>query len=179
MQCKKALEDAGGDPEKALEFLRKKGAEVADKKASRTLGAGVVHSYLHSNGTVGTLIELNVETDFVAKHDDFKALAYDIAMHITALNPQFLDESEISDEAKEKAKQLFAEEVDKLEKPEDIKQKVMEGKLNAYFGEKTLMKQPFIKNPELTIADLIKNATQKFGEKIQIGKFARFSVLGK
>lgn len=179
MQCKKALEDAGGDPEKALEFLRKKGAEVADKKASRTLGAGVVHSYLHTNGTVGTLIELNVETDFVAKHDDFKALAYDIAMHITALNPQFLDESEISEEAKEKAKALFKEEVDKLDKPEEIKQKVMEGKLSAYFGDKTLMKQAFIKNPELTIADLIKNATQKFGEKIQIGKFARFSVLGK
>ena len=179
MQCKKALEDANGDEAKALEFLKKKGAEIADKKSERTLGAGVVRSYIHANGTVGAMVELNSETDFVAKNEAFSALAYDIAMHIAALNPEFVDESQISEESRAKAKALFADEVEKMQKPEDIKAKVMEGKLATYFGEKTLLAQAFVKNPDLTIADLIKNATQKFGEKILVSRFARFSVLSK
>jgi len=179
MQCKKALEDAGGDQEKALAFLKKKGAEVADKKAERTLGAGVVRAYIHANGTVGAMVELLTETDFVARNEEFSVLAYDIAMHVAAMKPEFLDETQISEEAKAQAKALFAEEVEKMQKPEDIKAKVMEGKLATYFGEKTLLAQSFVKNPEHTIADLVKNATQKFGEKIAVARFARFSVLGK
>ena len=179
MQCKKALEDAGGDPEKALSFLKKKGAEIADKKSERTLGAGVIRAYIHANGTVGAMVELNTETDFVAKNEEFSALAYDIAMHVAAMKPEYVDDTQISDEAKEQAKTLFAEEVEKMQKPEDIKVKVMEGKLATYFGEKTLLAQPFVKNQDETIADLVKNATQKFGEKISVGRFARFSVLGK
>ncbi len=179
MQCKKALEDAGGDTEKAVAFLKKKGAEIADKKAERTLGAGIVQAYIHANGAVGAMVELNCETDFVAKNEEFKALAYDIAMHVAAMRPEFLDESAISDEEKAEAKKLFQEEVNKMQKPDDIKAKVMEGKLATYFGERTLMAQSFVKNPDHTIADLVKSATQKFGEKTLVSRFARFSVLGK
>lgn len=179
MQCKKALEEAHGDQEKALAVLKKKGAEVADKKAARNLGAGVVRAYIHANGSVGAMVELLTETDFVARNEEFSALAYDIAMHIAAMKPEFLDANAISDVAQAQARALFAEEVEKMQKPEDIKQKVMDGKLATYFGEKTLLSQPFVKNPDHTIADLIKNATQKFGEKIEVGRFACFSVLAK
>jgi len=177
MQCKKALEEAGGDTEKAIAILKKKSGEIAVKKADRTLGAGTVAVYLHSNGQVAAMVELNVETDFVAKNEGFKALAYDIAMHVAATNPMYLDVDAIPAEAKEKVKELYKDEVEKLDKPEDIKSKVMEGKLNAYFAERTLLAQPFIKTPDFTVAQLIEQGTQKFGEKIRVGKFARIKVL--
>lgn len=142
MQCKKALEEAGGDIEKATAILLEKSAEIATKKGDRRLGAGVVSSYIHSTGTVGTMIELLCETDFVAKNEEFKTLARDIAMQVSATNPLFL-------------------------KPEDV----TEGS-----EEVALLNQPFIKNPEVTITNLIQSATQKFGEKIEIGRFVRYSV---
>ncbi|HBM45503.1 MAG: Elongation factor Ts [Parcubacteria group bacterium GW2011_GWF2_38_76] len=179
MQCRKALEEAGGDEAKALLLLSKKGAEVAAKKSERTLGAGVVQSYVHSNGTVGALIELNSESDFVAKNEAFKALAYDIAMHIVALKPEYLKEEDVPAETLEKIGKMFSEEVEKSNKPEEIKKKMLEGKIASYVGERTLLKQPFIKNPDQTIEDLIKTYIQKFGEKIEIARFARFSVLDK
>jgi elongation factor Ts len=177
MQCKKALEEADGDMEKAMIILRKKGADIASKKSDRTLGAGVIQSYIHSNGTVGAMVELVSETDFVSKNDEFKALAYDIAMHVAALNPDFLDQSEIGKEAKEKATEVFQKEVEG--KPKGMKAKILEGKLNSYFSEKTLLDQPFIKNPEITVSQLIQNAIQKFGEKIELVRFSRFAVLEK
>ncbi len=143
MQCKKALEDAEGDMDKAIVFLAKKGADIASKKADRTLGAGIVTSYVHATGTVGTMVELLCETDFVAQNEEFKKLARDIAMHATATNPQFL-----------KPEEAGAESV-----PEDV-----------------LLNQAFIKNPEMTIENLIQAAVQKFGEKIEISRFVRFSV---
>lgn len=179
MQCRKALEEAGGDEAKALLLLSKKGAEVAAKKSERTLGAGVVRSYVHSNGTMGSLVELNSESDFVSKNEAFGALAYDIAMHIVALKPEYLKESDVPAETLEKIGGMFAEEVEKSNKPEDIKKKMLEGKIASYIGERTLLKQPFIKNPDQTIEDLIKVYIQKFGEKIEIARFARFSVLDK
>ncbi len=174
MQCRKALEDAGGDMAKAIVILQKKGAEIADKKSDRALGAGIVASYVHSTGTAGAMVELWCETDFVSKNDEFKTLARDIAMHIVATNPQFVDASQISEEDKTKAKEVFAKEVEG--KPENMKEQILQGKLDSYFEDKVLMQQAFIKNPELTITTMLQNATQKFGEKIQIGKFVRFTT---
>lgn len=178
MQCKKALEEAGGDMDKAVAILKKKSGEIAVKKADRTLGAGTVGSYLHSNGQVAALVELTTETDFVAKNEEFKKLAYDLAMHVAAANPLYVDTESITQEARLKAEELYADEVAKLDKPAEMKAKIMEGKLAAYFGERTLLAQPFVKNPDITVSELIEQATQKFGEKIRVGKFARLSVLG-
>ncbi len=177
MQCRKALEDAGGDMEKALVILRKKGAEIAGKKSDRALGAGVVSSYIHGTGTIGAMVELWCETDFVAKNEDFKTLARDVAMQVAATNPDFVSSSEIPEDAKAKASEVFEKELEG--KPENMKAQILEGKISAYFKEKVLMDQEFIKNPDMTIAAMLENATQKFGEKVQIGKFARFSTSGK
>lgn len=177
MQCKKALEEAAGDMEKAVAILKKKSGEIAIKKSDRTLGAGTIACYLHSGGQVGAMVELETETDFVAKNDEFKALAYDIAMHTAASNPHYIDTESIPAEAKEKATELYKEEVEKLDKPAEMKSKIMEGKLASYFAERTLLSQPFVKNPDITVSGLIEQATQKFGEKIRVGKFARMRVL--
>ncbi len=178
-QCKKALEESGGDIEGALVYLRKKGVEVASKKSDRLLNAGIVHSYVHSNGTVGTLIELNCETDFVARNEEFRALAYDLAMHITASNPVYLSADKISEEIKNETKNMFAKEVADMDKPEEIKQKVLEGKIESYLSERTLLSQPFVKDPDQTVQSLINDRIQKFGEKIEIARFVRFSLLDK
>jgi elongation factor Ts len=174
MQCKKALEESAGDFEKAKILLRKQSAKTADKKADRELGAGVVSSYVHSSGTVGAMVELLCETDFVAKNEEFKNLAREIAMQITATAPEFVESTEIDENVKNKATEIFAEEV--KDKPEDIKAKIVEGKLASYFAEKTLLDQPYIKNPDQTIAVLIQEATLKFGEKIKVGRMSRFSI---
>src|SRR3989344_2024197 len=174
MQCKKALEEAGGDSEKAVMILAKKSVDIASKKGDRTLGAGIVASYIHSTGTVGTMIELMCETDFVAQNEEFKKLARDIAMHATATNPQFLKAEDIDEHAKTLATEMFLKEVG--DKPEEIKAKILEGKLSAYWAERVLLNQSFIKNPEVTIISLINTATQKFGEKIELSRFVRFSV---
>ncbi len=174
MQCKKALEDAGGDEEKALMFLRKKGADVAAKKSDRELGAGTVAAYVHGNGAIGTLVQLSSETDFVSNNAEFKSLAYDIAMHISAAKPQFISTEDITEEAKQKATDFFKEEV--KDKPADMQEKILQGKLDAFFKEQVLLEQPFIKNPDLTIKQLIENAIQKFGEKIVVSNFTRFSI---
>ncbi|MES3005958.1 MAG: elongation factor Ts [Patescibacteria group bacterium] len=177
MQCKKALEEAGGDEEKAIVLLRKKGAEIAAKKGDRTFGAGAVQAYIHSNGTIGAMVELASETDFVANNADFKTLAYDIAMHVSATNPQFVKKEEVTEDAKAKAMEVFAEEV--KGKPDNLKEQILAGKLDAYFKDSILLEQPFIKNPDLTIQQLIDNAIQKFGEKIEVARFARFNALEK
>lgn len=176
MQCKKALEEAGGDKEKALLILRKKSGDIATKKGDRELGAGVVESYIHSNKTVGALVELSCETDFVARNEEFVTMARDIAMHITATNPQYLDEAEITEEVRAKVIDMFKKEVEESGKPADIQEKMMEGKLASYFGERTLLNQSFVKNPDITIKGLIDGGVQKFGEKIAIARFSRFSV---
>ncbi len=176
MQCRKALEEAGGDIEKAIILLRKKGAEAAGKKADRAFGAGVVQAYIHAGGRVGVMLELASETDFVSGNKEFQALAYDIAMHIAASNPEFTRMSDVSEEAKNKAKEAFLKEVEG--KPEDMKAMILDGKVKAYFADKILMEQPFIKNGDMTISNLLENAIQKFGEKIEITRFTRYSLLG-
>ena len=174
MQCKKALEETGGDMEKAIMVLQKKSAEAAVKKSDRTLGAGVVGSYIHNTHTVGAMVELLCETDFVAKNEEFITLARDIAMHISAINPQFLKQEDIDDHAKALATEMFQKEV--VDKPADMQAKILEGKLSAYFSDRILLEQPFIKNPDLKIKNLIESAVQKFGEKIELSRFTRFSI---
>lgn len=175
MQCKKALEEAGGDMDKAIVILREKSGEFSAKKADRTFGAGTIQAYIHSNGNIGALVELDCESDFVAGNDEFKALARDIAMHAAATNPKFLSKNDITDADKKVAKDVFEKEV--KGKPDAVRERILEGKLSAYFGEMVLLDQPFIKDPGITIQGLVDKAAQKFGEKIAVGKFVRFKIL--
>jgi len=174
MQCRKALEEAAGDMEKALIILRKKGGDAASKKADRTLGAATIQSYIHGAGSVGAMVLLSSETDFVSGNEEFKKLAYEIAMQVAATNPEFVKKDDITPEAKKVAEEVFAKEVEG--KPENMKAKILEGKVVAYFQDKVLMEQPYIKNPDLKIANLIEAAIQKFGEKIEVSKVVRFSA---
>lgn len=174
MQCKKALDEAGGDIEKAEIILRKKSKEIADKKASRDLGAGIVASYVHGNGKIGSLIELLCETDFVAKNEDFKSLAKDIAMQVAATEAEFLTKDEISVDTKAKVEEILIKELEG--KPEEMKAKIMEGKLDSYFKDRVLLDQPFIKDPSITIGVMLQEAVQKFGERTEIGRFTKFNI---
>lgn len=174
MQCKKALEEAQGDKEKALIILKQKRKEAADKKSDRELGAGTVGVYTHNTGEVAAMVVLASETDFVSKNAEFAALAREIAMHVAAQNPKFVSRNEVSEEAINKAREVFAADVEG--KPEEMKEKIMEGKLNSYFKESILMEQPFIKNPDTTIGEMVNGAVQKFGEKVEIVEFKRLSV---
>lgn len=174
MQCKKALEEAGGDMDKAMVLLKKKGAEVAEKKSDREFGAGVIGTYTHNTNEVAALVHLACETDFVAKNEKFVTLARDIAMHVTAMNPQYLTRDEIDEPAQEAAKAVFAEEV--KDKPEELREKIMAGKLESYFQDSILLEQPFVKDPDKTIADMIQDAIQAFGENISVLAVKRLSV---
>ncbi len=175
MQCKKALEEAGGDREKALVILRKKSGEIASKKGDRTFSAGSVQAYIHANGSVGAMVELLCETDFVSNNEEFKTMARDIAMHIAAQNPKFIKKEDITEADQKVAKEVFEAEV--KDKPAAMREKILEGKLKTYFGEMVLLDQPFIKNPELTIQGLLDAGVQKFGEKMAVGRFKRFKLL--
>ncbi|MDZ7726356.1 MAG: elongation factor Ts [Candidatus Campbellbacteria bacterium] len=177
MQCKKALEEAGGDMDKALIILTKKSGDIVSKKSDRELGAGVIKAYIHGGGTVGAMVELDSETDFVAKHEDFGKLAYDIAMHIAAQKPTYLSREDVKDEDLVKAKEVFQEEV--KDKPEEMQEKILEGKIDSYLKERILLEQPFIKDMEKTVGDLVSEATQKFGEKVKIARYECFTVLGE
>ncbi len=174
MQCRKALEEAGGDKEKAKILLSKKSGDIASKKGDRTLGAGTIAAYIHASGNIASMVELSCETDFVSKNDEFKALAKDIAMQVAATNPAYLKREDINEEERSKAAEAFKGEVEG--KPEEMKEKILSGKVDAYFAEKVLLEQPFIKNPDQKIQDLINGAVQKFGERTEIRRFARFSV---
>ncbi len=173
MQCRKALEEAGGDIEKAEVILRKKSGAAADKKADRELGAGVIGSYVH-DGAIGSMIVLSCETDFVAKNPEFPALAREIAMQVAATDPQYLAESEIPEDKKAAAMEIFQKEVEG--KPEEMKAKILEGKMSSYFSGSVLLSQSYIKDESKTVKDLLNEATQKFGERVEISKFARFSA---
>jgi len=174
MQCKKALEEAEGDEAKAIIILKKKGAEQAAKKADREFGAGIVEAYIHSNGLVGSIVELASETDFVSNNAEFKTLAKDIAMQITATAPDFLKTSDIDEAAAAKAKELFAQEA--ADKPAELQEKIIQGKMDSYFKDQVLLNQEFIKNPEMTIQMMLDTAMQKFGERIEIVRFKRFEI---
>lgn len=174
MQCKKALEESGGDIEKAKVTLRKVSAQVAEKKSDRDLGAGTVQAYVHANNSVAAVVVLACETDFVAKNEEFTKLAYDIAMHGAAMAPQFLKAADVTSEDTVAAKSVFEEEAS--DKPKDMQEKIVEGKMKSYLKEKVLLDQAFVKDADKTISTLIDEATQKFGERIEIAEFKRFAV---
>ena len=176
MQCKRALEEAEGNMDQAVILLRKKSSDIASKKEGRELNAGVVAAYIHAGGNVGSMVELACETDFGAKNEEFKRLAYDIAMHVAASNPEFLRAEDITEGDKEKVRAAFAKEVAESDKPADIKEKILQGKIDSYFKEKVLLEQNFIKDPGVTIRNLEEQAVQKFGEKTKVVRFVRFSV---
>lgn len=174
MQCKKALEEADGDKAKALVLLKKKGAEVAEKKSDREFGAGVVGVYVHNTNEVAAMVKLVCETDFVAKNEKFVALAQDVAMQVAAMSPSYLRSDEIDEDAMASAKSVFEKEM--ADKPVDLQEKIMQGKLDAYFRDMILLQQPFVKNPDVTIADMIQEAIQTFGENIDVAAFERLST---
>lgn len=174
MQCKKALVEAAGDMEKAVIILKKKRSEAADKKSDRALGAGAVGVYVHNTNEVAAMVLLACETDFVSKNEEFIALAKDIAMHVAATNPTYISREELPAEATEKAKEVFAAEV--ADKPADMQEKIMEGKLAAYFKDQILLEQDFVREPEHTIGELVSGAVQKFGENVSVAQISRISV---
>jgi elongation factor Ts len=173
MQCRKALEEAGGDMEKAEVILRKRSGAAADKKSDRELGAGAIGTYVHG-GEIGAMVLLSCETDFVARNEEFPQLAREIAMQVAASNPTYLNEADIAAEAQEAAKAVFMEEV--KDKPADMQEKILEGKMASYFKDQVLMNQPYIKDESKTVRDLITEASQKFGERVEVSRFARFSA---
>ncbi len=176
MQCRKALEEAGGDMDKALIILKKKRSEAAEKKSDRELGAGAVGVYIHNTNEVAAMVLLASETDFVSKNEEFVSLAKEIAMQVAAQNPKFINRSEVSEEILNKAKEIFSAEIG--DKPAEMKEKILEGKLSSYFKDQVLMEQSFIKNPDTTIGEMVNGAVQKFGENIIIAEFKRVSVKG-
>ncbi|KND51073.1 MAG: translation elongation factor Ts [Parcubacteria bacterium C7867-007] len=173
MQCKKALEEAGGDIDKAEVILRKRSSSAAEKKGDREFGAGAVGTYVHG-GEIGAMILLSCETDFVARNDEFPVLAREIAMQVAATDPKYLNEADIAPEAVTAAKAVFMEEV--KDKPAEMQEKILEGKMASYFQDQVLMNQPYIKDDSKKVRDLITEASQKFGERVEITKFARFSA---
>ncbi len=174
MQCKKALEEAGGDIEKAKVILRKISSVIAAKKSDRALGAGVAAAYIHAGGTVVGAVVLGCETDFVSKNEEFSKLAYGIAMHVAAMGPQFTSRDDIKDADLKAAREVFAEEAAKV--PEAARAKAIEGKVDSYLRDRVLLEQPFVKDSSITVGGLIDSAVQKFGEKIVVVRFERLSV---
>lgn len=174
MQCKSALEEADGDVEKAIVILRKKGTAAVAKKSGRELGAGVVQSYIHNTNQVGALIMLSCETDFVSKNPDFVELARDIAMHAAASNVSFISRDDVTEDKISAAKSVFENEA--KDKPEEMRAKIIDGKLDSYLKESVLLEQAFIKNQDVTIQGLIEEATHKFGERIEVSKLEKFAI---
>ncbi|MCX7634256.1 MAG: translation elongation factor Ts [Syntrophales bacterium] len=176
MDCKEALEAAQGDFEKAIDYLRKKGMSAATKRSSKAAKDGTIASYIHMGGKIGVLVELNCETDFVAKTDEFKEMAKDIAMHIAASNPLYLKADDIPAEALEREKDIYRDQLRAEKKPEKIWDKIIDGKLKKYYEEVCLLNQKFVKNTDITVETLINNMIAKTGENIVLRRFARFQL---
>lgn len=177
LDCKRALEQVNGDLEKAIELLRKKGLAIAEKKADREANEGLVEAYVHAGGKLGVLLELNCETDFVARTDDFRELAHDLAMQVAAANPQHLTPEDIPTEALEKERQWQREQVGEG-KSEEVIERILEGKLRKHYQEVCLLEQPFIRDESLTVRDLITSKIAILGENIKVRRFARFELGG-
>ncbi len=176
MDCKKALTEAKGDMEQAIIILRKRGASIAQKKASRVTSEGAVAQYIHAGGKIGVLVEVNCESDFVARTDDFKELVHDIAMHIAASDPKFIRKEDVSPEAFEREKDIYRAQAAATGKPPQVVEKIVEGKMGKFYEEVCLYEQPFIKEQTLSISQLITTKIGKLGENIAVRRFARFKV---
>jgi elongation factor Ts len=176
MDCKKALIEADGDMERAIELLRKKGAAVAAKRSGNTTAEGLVYAYIHPGSRIGVMVEVNCETDFVARTEDMKKFAADICMHIAAMKPLYLSPEEVDAQYLDKERRLFKEQLEASGKPEKIIEQIVEGKIQKLYSEVCLMKQTFVKNDKLTIDDVLKELIGKVGENIKIRRFARFEI---
>ncbi|MBM9535878.1 translation elongation factor Ts [Desulfobulbus alkaliphilus] len=176
MDCKKALAETAGDMEKAVDFLRQKGLAVAAKRAGRETREGVVESYIHAGGKLGVMVEVGCETDFVAKTDDFKAFAKAVAMHIAAMNPVAVSREEVPAEILQREKDIYVNQALESGKPQQIVEKMVGGKIEKYLSEICLLEQKYVKNPDLSVQDLLNELVAKMGENISIKKFARFQI---
>ncbi|MCG2731160.1 MAG: translation elongation factor Ts [Acetobacterium sp.] len=176
MDCKKALVETDGIIEDAMVLLREKGLAATNKKAGRVAAEGIVESYIHMGGKIGVLVEVNCETDFVAKNEGFKNFVKDVAMHIAAANPLYVTKEEVPTEELEKEKEILRAQALNEGKPEKIVDKMVEGRVSKYYKEICLLEQPFVKNPDLTIEDLVKEQIMTIGENVKIRRFARFQM---
>jgi len=176
MDCKKALSESGGNFEKAVDYLRQKGLATAAKRAGRVASEGRIGSYIHAGGKIGVMVEVNCETDFVAKTDDFQAFAKDLAMQIAASSPLYVRREDVPAEALEKEREIYRIQAREAGKPEKVIDKIVEGKLEKYYGEVCLLEQVFVKDTDVKIQDLMNGLIGKLGEKIEIRRFARFQV---
>ena len=176
MDCKKALTECNGDFEKAIEYLRKKGMSAAAKRSSKTTKDGTIASYIHMGGKIGVMVEINCETDFVARTDDFRALGKDIAMHITAANPLYLKPEDVPEDVLEKEKDIYKSQALAEGKPEKIIDRIILGKLKKYYEDACLLEQKFVKDPDISVGTLVNNMIAKSGENIVVKRFARFQL---
>jgi elongation factor Ts len=176
MDCKEALSECNGDISKAVDFLRKKGLATAAKRAGRATTEGIIESYIHMDSKLGVLVEINCETDFVAKNEDFKEFAKNIAMHITATNPVSIRPEDVPKETIDKEKEIYRAQVLDMGKPEKIADKIVDGKMKKYFKENCLMNQSYVRDPDITIEDLLNEMVAKIGENITIKRFSRFKI---
>jgi elongation factor Ts len=176
MDCKKALTENAGDMEKAIDFLRKKGLATAAKRAGRATTEGVVQPYVHTGGKLGVMVEVNCETDFVAKSDDFQEFAKNVAMHIAATSPIGISPEDVPAETLAREKDIYVDQAKQTGKPENVIEKIVEGKMNKFLKENCLMNQAYVRNPDITIADLLNELIAKIGENISIKRFVRFQI---
>jgi elongation factor Ts len=178
MDCKKALQEAAGDPDKAIEVLRKRGLAAAAKRAGRATAEGLVTSYIHAGGKIGVLLEVNCETDFVARTDAFQELVKDVAMHVAAADPRFVRREEVAPGVLEQERVIYREQTLASGKPASMVDRIVEGKVEKFYAETVLLEQPFVKNPDLTVQDRVAETVAKLGENIRVRRFVRF-LLGE
>ena len=176
MDCKKALVETSGDMDKAVVILRKKGLASADKKMGREVTQGIVASYIHSNKKIGVLLELLTVTDFVARNEEFESLSKELCMQIAAVNPQYIKIEDIPKEVIDKEREIYREQMKDSGKPQNVIEKIVDGKLNKFYADICLLEQEYIKDPKVKIRDLIKNKIAAFGENIEIGRFIRYQI---
>ena len=176
MECKSALKETGGDVDKAVDVLRKRGLAAAAKKAGRTAAEGAVGSYIHAGGKIGVLVEVNCETDFVAKTEDFQQLVRDIAMHVAASNPRFVAREDVDASMMEHEREIYREQALASGRPENVVEKIVDGKMGRFYAEHCLLEQPFVKDPDKTVSQMIQSAVARMGENIMVRRFTRFGL---
>jgi elongation factor Ts len=176
MDCKRALQETEGDIEAAIKLLRMKGMAAADKKSSRSANDGLVESYIHSTGKLGVLVEINCETDFVARNEAFREFAHDVAMHVAAANPQFVSREDVPEEVLASEREIYRAQAKESGKPEQVWDKITEGKLNKWYEQTVLLEQPFVKDPDKTIDAYRREMIAKIGENVEIRRFVRFQL---
>ena len=176
MDCKNALSECDGDMEQAIDFLRKKGLATAQKRAGRAMTEGIIHSYIHLGGKLGVLVEINCETDFVARNEDYKEFAKNISMHIAASNPLGIQAEDVPEDIINKEKEIYRAQALEMGKPENVIDKIVEGKLKKFYTDNCLLNQPYVKDPDITISDLLTELIGKIGENLTIKRFVRYQI---